>query len=539
MATSYGEAIGSGLERGLALGFGIRDRERMARRQEEQDAFEREDRAIRMEDRNLRLADRQRSLEDRDRMLERQKRADRLAALQAQGQQVAAEMAALPPGDTSPRAAELTARSRALRQAESRELAAAGGIDFEAQAREVAADVDAVRAGRGGDLPPARRARAIVAVTGRPLSDFFRVGGQPSKVGAAIEDFKAGLAGSDYERMLRGTNVVLAPDLARGIGKPSPHGGVIVAKEVAAFDRVPDSDPDDPQMVPRLRVWVKEPLKSDEDKRLVNRWRAANPGAPEGATGFYYAPATKDGDSRPDSPVTVLGMRRGMQYLDSLAKMEEWANHPKVAADLAAGLGQFDQQAWLSERAARGLAPKLTTKEHTIPADGSLLRVTTDQQGKEVGRELITSPTTKKNPELEQARISVLMAQQTALAALAGLRTSRQGSGDHARLLQQAKFALSKLTAEGGLFKSEANRIAKLMETAGPTKQRELQPQLDAANEEARRIAGLIAELEIASNDASPAKSAGLGAAPAAGSKPTKPAAPARIKMDANGNVVQ
>lgn len=449
MARSMGEAVSGGLESGVRLGLALRQDERQRRRQDEQDAFERDDRA-------LRTADRQTAHEDRQRRLRREERGERLGALQGQEAAIRSELATLPAGDTSPRAQQLLERRRGLSTMVNKELVGAGGYDFESDEREARADAQLFAAGRGGELTPARRVRALAASARRDLRDFRRgPAGEPSKVGAAVEDFGAGMSGGDTDRMIRGANVLLAPDLQRGIGEDSPHGGKIIGKEVVAFDQAPNSTPDDPQLIPRLRVWVKgQAPKNDEEKRLMARWKAANPGIPEGATGFYLAPVTEDRSIRPDAPVKVLGMKAGLQYMNSLKQMEEWLNDPAVAADVEAGLGQWDQQRFLRERAAAGLPPPLSTKYQAI-GSGGLLKIETDARTGQTREQVIANPNPSNTPELTAARIRLLERQAEDEAASAALRgrtdPNRRGGGRGGGSLKTAP--VEKLTAQLSQFR--------------------------------------------------------------------------------------
>lgn len=511
MASSVGEAIGDGLERGLRLGMGIQDHKRQVRRQQERDALETEDRALR--------------LQDRQDQLTRQREAEREAAIGAQLEDVNAELGTLGPADAStPRAKLLTERSERLRGERNRRLVTRGGYDFQAEEREAQADMEALRAGQGANLPPARRVRAIVAATGRNVAEFRRgPDGSPSPVAAAVDDFRAGLSGGDSARMLRGANKLLAPDLQRGIGEKSPHGGTIVGKEIVGFDPAPNGSPDDPQMIPRLRVWVKGPEpKSDEEKRMLARWKAAHPDIPEGATGYYFAPVTEDRSSRPDAPVRTIGMRRGMEYLNGLMQMEQWANDPAVAADIDAGLGQWDPQRFLSARAAAG--GKTQTKYHSLPADGALVVETTDQHGRPLRREVIQSPTSKKpSPETEAARLALLTSQAAAAAALTGLRDRtdpNRGAGTKTRA-QEARERLGLLTQERITIQNRVANLVKEMEYATGPRRKEIPDELKAARQ---REDALAAKIQALQRDADAPDAAPAAPAPAAAPAAAPPA---------------
>jgi len=495
MASSVGEAIGEGLERGLRIGGGLRDRQRQQRRQDEQDEFERQDREMRAADRQIGLEDRQRRLKREHDEDARRRRTEGLAAVDAQLADVKGRLATV----TDPNSAlarQLTGQHEALTTQRNRGLVAAGGYDFEAEQREAAADLEVLRSGQGGTLPPARRVRAIASATRRDVGEFRRgADGAPSKIGGAIEDFRAGLGGGDSTRMLRGANVLLAPELQRGVGEASPHGGTIVSKEIVAFDPAPGATPEDPQMIPRLRVWVKGPQpKSDDERRALNRWRAATPGIPEGATGFYFAPVTEDRSSRPDAPVRVIGMARGMQYLDGLRQMEEWVNDPTVAADIDAGLGQWDQRRFL---AARGALP-VKVQSHNVAAGGTLVTDTTDATGRTT-REVFQSPTPKTNPELDTARLGLITAQTAAAAALGGLRERSTGRGAKTSR-DEARERLGLLTQERIAIQGSITNLVRELEFASGERRKQIPAELAAARQQEKDLTGRIQALQKDAN---------------------------------------
>ncbi len=371
MATSVGGAIAEGLESGLRIGTGLVDRQRNIKRQDEADQMAREDRAL--------------GLEDRQRRIARETRADGLSAIDAQMATLKAEGAALGEGATPAQKAQLAQRFDTLSSARQRALVAAGGYDFEAEDREARSDIEVLKAGQGASLPPARRVRAITAATGRDISDFRRVGGAPSRIGQAIQDFSGGLTEADNDRMLAGANVLFASDLAKGVGTDSPYGGKIVGKQFVAFDPDPNSPPDAPRVIPRLKVYVNDgKARSPADVKKIEQLRAADPNAPAEATGYYFAPVTEDRSSSPDARVKSIGMREGMEYIDKLQQLDELINDPSVAADIDAGVGQFDQQRYLRARAGLGLPTgrEKKTEFKSIPQGGSLLPVTTDDTGK-------------------------------------------------------------------------------------------------------------------------------------------------------------
>lgn len=389
MARSVGEAAARGLESGLRLSMDITDRRRQRERQDQADALAREDRAMAMEDRS-------RSLADQQRQREAQERAQRLQALDAQRAGLADEARGLGVSAAPADRQRIVGRLAGLQSARNRELAAAGGLDFEAEEQQAQQDIQALDAGQGGALPPARRVRAILSATRRDIGDFRRgPGGEPSRVRQAADDFRQGLANNDPMMLLAGANVVLEPDLRKGIGEASPHGGTIVAKTVEAFDPAPDSTPDNPKFMPRLRVWVKgDPPRSKQEEAALKKWREANPNAPEGATAYYFAPVTADRSSRPDAPVKTIGVREGFEYLNRLLQLEEILNAPDAAADLDAGIAEIGPERYEQTLAALGIATGRPVKsEFRVMTPGSEGRVvTTDDRGQVSLGEPIAGP---------------------------------------------------------------------------------------------------------------------------------------------------
>lgn len=342
MARSVGEAISQGLESGLRIGTGLVDRRLAQERQAEQDRMAREDRGLAMADREERRT--------------RQRRADGLAALDAQLSTLTAEGARFQPGDTSPEAQDWTRRFEAVQRQRGQTLADAGGYDFDADQREAQADIQLFQTApdQAAALPPARRVRAIVAATGRPVGDFLRADGKPSKIGGAIQDFSLGLMNGDQLMMLASANTILGPELQKGVGAKSPHGGVIVGKAIERFDPNPNK-PD--EFIPTVRVYVRK--DDDPAARAAEEWlRRTDPNAPEGATAYYLAPLTERRSTDPDDPVRSVSLGKTKQYLEALRVMEESLNDPAVAPEIMQSTGQWDQDRFLRARSQSGLAAK-------------------------------------------------------------------------------------------------------------------------------------------------------------------------------------
>lgn len=332
MARSVGDAVAQGLESGFRIGTGIVDRRLARERQAEQDQLAREDRGLAMADREERRT--------------RQQRADSMAAIEAQMRALKDEE----PGPDAPEADRVafSRRYNTLRAAQMRSHTEAGGYDFDAEDREAQADIQLFQTApdQALALPPARRVRAIVAATGRPIGDFIRNGDQPSKVGGSVQDFMAGLSSGDQMMMLASANTILGPEMQKGVGTPSPHGGTIVGKRIERFDPHPQKPE---EFIPTVRVYVRK--DDDPAARAAEDWlRRTDPNAPEGATAYYLAPLTERRSTDPDDPVRSVSLGKTRQYLEALMTAEQALNDPTMLADIQRGGGEWDEQRYLRAR---------------------------------------------------------------------------------------------------------------------------------------------------------------------------------------------
>ncbi len=78
---------------------------------------------------------------------------------------------------------------------------------------------------------------------------------------------------------MQGANGLFAPQLRRGVGSESPHGGTIVRKEIIGMDPAIDGNgnPIPGSFMPRLRVYVQMPgMNGDRlpyyDAPTTTRW---------------------------------------------------------------------------------------------------------------------------------------------------------------------------------------------------------------------------------------------------------------------------
>lgn len=376
MAGSIGDAAAQGLDRGFRFALDMRDREENRARQKRLD---------------------EQVEEDRLRTRQRQDRNDQLTALNAQEAALRAEgeaMQSAPGGPTPEAMQDFTQRQQGLGAAKNALLKDMGGYDFE---KDRAAGMEDIKALQGGDLSklkPGQFTRAVTVATKRNPRDYMRVDGKPALVEVAAADFMEGMQSGDDARMLRGLNVLFAADLNVGIGEKSPHGGTIVGKRFEGFTPDPNSSPDDPRIIPTLRVYVsngKKELSGDE----IRARRSMDPDAPEGATGHYTTVLTKDRSSRDDAPVRSIGMRDGMNYIGNHMKLVELMNSPEAQRQLELdSQSGWDPQQYVTALAQLGVKKQTkgitTTKDTTIPRGGAVLRTTYDGQGNVVSERQIT-----------------------------------------------------------------------------------------------------------------------------------------------------
>lgn len=167
------------------------------------------------------------------------------------------------------------------------------------------------------DVPPAELFDAVRVQSRRDPADFLPVDGAPSKVAAAAKDFFDGLEYGNEGAVLRGANVLLEPELRVGVGEPSPHGGVIVGKQIVKL--VPH--PADPSKVlPVVKVYVRRG-KPQTTGDVARSEHVAEEGAPPGATGYYIAPITENRSTDPDDPPKAIDINQAMEYFARLQTM--------------------------------------------------------------------------------------------------------------------------------------------------------------------------------------------------------------------------
>lgn len=341
MPRSVGEAAALGLESGYRLAVDAQERQARQERQLKLDA---------------------QAAENQSYVRGRQARADKVQALGLQGQQLAQEGIGLQqnPNATPEDRAAFTDRVQRFTTARDATLAEASGLNLEEQTK---LGQDEIVRLQQGDVQGVNLRRATAVATGRPHTDYLRTDGQPSVVEQAAENMLKGMESGDTQALLQGANTMYAPELRKGVGSPSPHGGVIVGKQIVGLERVPGDHPDDPHFVPRLRVYVNN----------GKQFRGPVPeGVPPGATSYYDAPLTKNRSSDPNDPVRPIGLNETIDWLHKQQQIVEALNTPEAQQKLAEDGAGFDDNAYFQALTSVGAAGgKGTVKDELVkPLDG-------------------------------------------------------------------------------------------------------------------------------------------------------------------------
>ena len=422
MARSVGQAAAEGLTTGFVLG---RDTQNMARDQERRD----EALQIAAEDRQLRRASEVEALT-------RQKNQDRLAAIRDQRKNLGTVQQGLVDAGITPSADAqrmFADQVGALDKAEQEHLSKISGFDLAGAQKQ--ADVDMADISKATDvrtLKPGQLTRAVTVKTGgRAIADYQRADGQPSIVEQGGADFIQGIQSGDMARVLKGANIVYAPALKAGIGKPSPHGGTIVGKEFVGLTPAPGSDPNDPKFIPTVRVYV------DSGK---------GGGKP---TGHYDAPLTEGRGSEDDAPVKMIGMKDGMEFVGQNLHLAELLNTPEARAKLQedAQAGDFDPAIYQAALAKAGIkdpakeaARKAATKKAELEVE-QLFKLELERE-KNKGRMSLADANneSRENVAEVRARATTSAAATRAGATLgaANVRASASGGGDGSGLSTDA-----------------------------------------------------------------------------------------------------
>lgn len=329
---SVGAAAAQGIESGFGLGLRMRDQQLQEQDIERRNRLQDEDRSYLREERT-----RKRQSDDEDaafKALDAQYeslRSEGDSYIQQYGQAIPAEIAgpyAQRVGEiTSTRNAMLRKRYEPIVKKREQELA-----DLSSQLQSGQVDIK--------DVPDGDLYRAVVTATRRDPSDLLSVKGQPSRVAQSVTDVITGLETQNEGMLLRGANVLLAPELKVGIGETSPHGGRIVGKEIVKM--IPD--PNDPgKFMPVVKVYVSKG-KPQSSGDVARGERTREDGGPAEATGYYLAPITENRSGDPEDAVKSIDLKRAMEYAGQMQTFSTMLDRPDLRAKVERGAAEAAKQ---------------------------------------------------------------------------------------------------------------------------------------------------------------------------------------------------
>lgn len=426
MARNFG-GIGQGILAGAQLGMQFQDRKD---RKEREDA----DRSIALEERADRRA-RQAVIDDRASA----EYANTVATDQQKGAinkftNIASQYGtfeAAPPEVQQAAVKDAEAAEDAIGKAHSRRNALA----FGQEQQELTDIMSNLKTGRVqlDDVPADKLYLALANATMRDPADFMQgPDGSPSPVAKAVGDITTGMETGNEGMVNAGANVILAPELRKGVGTDSAHGGKIVGKEIVRL--VPH--PQNPELVtPVVRVYV------DGGQKI------SGPRGPHNATSYYDAPLTQNRSSDPNDPVKFINLKQAMDRVGQMGMLTEVMNQPdfrkrvEEGREAAGGRTKALVDNYFAQGAAAAPKKQLSTKEIRIPADGGFtLRETTDPQGRVVGSERIQHPD-------RAARTGAI---DSRLAAIGRMRESGEFNDAEADEAEQAAFGIRPRAPRGG-----------------------------------------------------------------------------------------
>lgn len=205
--------------------------------------------------------------------------------------------------------------------------------------------------------PPAELYTNLVAATGMSLPEL-------KNVPKYSDDVQAGLKTGNQGLVVQGMNGLLAPQLRRGVGSASPHGGTITRKEIIGLDPAVDADhnPLPGKFMPRLRVYVKT----------------------DGGEKYYDAPMTRDGSGDDDDQVAVIDVKNGMDWMGNLGTLAATLQRPDVAARVEQGEKEAGAKTkrYLDELTAISRPKKRTTTREKVDLGDRVLDREVDDTGK-------------------------------------------------------------------------------------------------------------------------------------------------------------
>jgi len=234
-----------------------------------------------------------------------------------------------------------------------------------------------------GAVSPADLYHAVMVQTRRDPSDLLSKDGQPSKLSTAVSDIHDGIQYGNEGAVLRGANVLFAPELQVGVGEPSPHGGTIVGKQIVKLVPHP-ADPN--KVLPVVKVFVRSGLaKTAGDVDRAEH--VAEEGVPLGAIGYYIAPITENRSSHPDDPPKAIDLNQAMEYAAQMQTLSTALDHPEVRSKLEQGAkeaGSGKDDFTKAFYAVRGKMPAKSVEYKSVKKDEKLVGIDT-QTGKPTG----------------------------------------------------------------------------------------------------------------------------------------------------------
>lgn len=252
--------------------------------------------------------------------------------------------------------------------------------------------------------PATQLVHTLTATARRPLQDFMGTPDQPAPVRQMVQDFRTGLQTGNEGLTLKAVNGLFEPELKAGLGQPSPHGGVIVGKQIIKLVPAPPGDPNNPndpnagKVTPVLRVFVREGPAQNEGANYSNEGRTQGTeqtqfGGPPGATGHYDAPVTQNRSTDPNDPIAHISMEDAMNRIGQMETLAAAMDHPELRAKVQEGMQAAGDtpNAFLRALYASGgnMPAKQETYENVPIGPRGTLRVTKNAQGIETSREML------------------------------------------------------------------------------------------------------------------------------------------------------
>ena len=185
-----------------------------------------------------------------------------------------------------------------------------------------------------GSLDPKELALTKALSTGYKPEEMARV---PQ----AIKDVQSALESQNMGMLVDPLNVLLAPQLARGVGEPSAHGGNVVAKKLLRVVPARDANGQDlpGRVYPIIRVVTD--IKGENGENL-----------------YYDAPMTVNGSTEAADRIAPISVAKFMDYMGNLGVVTQGFTHPAIASKVAQGekeaAGEIDR--WITELRSVGKA---------------------------------------------------------------------------------------------------------------------------------------------------------------------------------------